>query len=153
MSPKACREDTEEREEEEEEGDRENEDGEEEGEGQQSDVPSKWCLADLRQYFKEHGWDFDATLARIQDLAVKTMISVEPEIVQVLHRGTGPENLNAQTCFEVFGFDVLLDQDLKPWLLEVNVSPSLSSSSPLDRRIKTMLCADVLTLVGMRPFS
>jgi tubulin polyglutamylase TTLL4 len=155
MSPKASRDEGEDREEvEEDDGDRENEDGEEEGEGQQSSdgVPSKWCLADLRQYFKDNGWDFDLTLARIQDLAVKTIISVEPEIVQVLHRGTGPENLNAQLCFEVFGFDVLLDQDLKPWLLEVNVSPSLSSSSPLDRRLKTCLMADVMTLAGFRPF-
>ena len=43
---------------------------------------------------------------------------------------------NTQQCFEVFGFDVLLDAHLKPWLLEVNVSPSLSSSSPLDKNIK-----------------
>jgi hypothetical protein len=172
FSPKGSKEEAEEREEEEDEGDRdartrngrrkrennedgeeeEDEDGEEEGEGQPSGVPSKWCLADLRAYFKEHGYDFDQALARIQDLAIKTMIAVEPEIVQVLHRGTGPENLNAQMCFEVFGFDVLLDSDLKPWLLEVNVSPSLSSSSPLDRRLKTCLMADVLTLAGFRPY-
>ena len=31
-----------------------------------SGVPSKWCLADLRAYFKEHGYDFDQALARIQ---------------------------------------------------------------------------------------
>merc|ERR1719478_1371043 len=58
----------------------------------------------------------------------------------------------SQTCFEIYGFDVMLDEKLKPWLLEVNVSPSLSSSSPLDKRIKTQLVADVLTLVGFRPF-
>lgn len=129
------------------------EDSEEEDEAQPSeDVPSKWSLADLKEYFQNNQWDFDSTFARINDLVVKTLLSVEPAIVQLLHRGNGPEQLGCQSCFELFGFDVLLDQDFKPWLLEVNVSPSLSSSSPLDRRIKTMLCADLFTLVGFRPF-
>jgi len=34
----------------------------------------------------------------------------------------------------------------------VNILPSLSSSSPLDKRIKTRLVAEALTLVGLRPF-
>jgi tubulin polyglutamylase TTLL4 len=127
--------------------------GEEEDSAPREDMASKWCIADLKAYFQENGWDFSATWERIKDLAVKTLVAVEPAIVQLLHRGTAPGEIGCQSCFELFGFDVLLDQDLKPWLLEVNVSPSLSSSSPLDRRIKTMLCADVLTLVGMRPFS
>jgi hypothetical protein len=40
-------------------------------------------------------------------------------------------------CFEVFGFDVLLDDDLHPWILEVNFSPSLACDSPLDMRVKS----------------
>ena len=55
-------------------------------------------------------------------------------------------------CFEILGFDVLIDSDLKPWLLEVNISPSLSSSSPLDKKIKTMLICDSLNLVGVSPY-
>ncbi len=39
-------------------------------------------------------------------------------------------------CFELFGMDVILDHKLEPSLLEVNVSPSLMGSSPLDKRIK-----------------
>merc|ERR1712096_251752 len=47
--------------------------------------------------------------------------------------------------------DIMLDERLKPWLLEVNLLPSLSSSSPLDKRIKSTLMCDVFHCVGMEP--
>jgi len=39
---------------------------------------------------------------------------------------------------------------MRPWILEVNVSPSLSSSSLLDKQIKTMLLSDTLYLIGFK---
>ena len=56
------------------------------------------------------------------------------------------------TCFELYGFDVLIDSNFKAWLLEVNVSPSLSSSSPMDKYIKTLLLSDSFYLTGMNIF-
>lgn len=44
---------------------------------------------------------------------------------------------------------MLIDADLKPWLLEVNLSPSLGCDSTLDLRIKSALLSDLLTLVGL----
>jgi tubulin polyglutamylase TTLL4 len=79
---------------------------------------------------------------------VKALIGVEPHIVNNMNRASKSRSI----CFELFGFDILLDEALKPWLLEVNVSPSLSSSSPLDRRIKTTLLCDVFNLVGFIPY-
>jgi len=105
--------------------------------------------------------DYELMMGRIKDVIVKGLISVEPVIVSAWHgganfRGTGAQ-LNRgigpnQTCFEIYGFDILVDQALNPWILEVNICPSLSSSSPLDKRIKTKLIADTLTLAGLSPF-
>jgi tubulin polyglutamylase TTLL4 len=51
--------------------------------------------------------------------------------------------------FELYGFDILIDSNLKPWIMEVNVCPSLSSSSPMDRKIKHILLTDTLNMIGM----
>jgi tubulin polyglutamylase TTLL5 len=54
-------------------------------------------------------------------------------------------------CFELLGFDILIDNCLNPWLLEVNLSPSLACDSPLDQKIKGGLIADLFTLAGVVP--
>ena len=47
----------------------------------------------------------------------------------------------------------MLDSDLNPWLLEVNLAPSLSADAPLDFQIKANLTVDMFNLVGIkRPF-
>ena len=60
---------------------------------------------------------------------------------------------NRSNSFDLFGFDIILDQDLKPWILEVNLSPSLAFDSPLDFHIKTNLLTDTFNIVGIKKFS
>ena len=95
------------------------------------------------------GIDYEAVFDRIKDVIIKTIVSTESLIVNNLNRSTK----NRHLCFELYGFDVILDSDLKPWLLEVNVLPSLSSSSPLDKKIKTSLLSDVFNTLGIIPFT
>jgi len=87
-------------------------------------------------------------MALTKDIIIKTLISVEPHIVGNLQKNP----TNRVNCFEIYGFDILIDANMKPWVLEVNVLPSLSSSSPFDKRIKTMLVCDALTCVGIRGY-
>jgi tubulin polyglutamylase TTLL4 len=122
---------------------------------------SKWCFTELRSYFQAHDLDFDGCFDRIKDVVIKTLLAVEPQLCGEWARALeneaagwgarGPAGAHPASCFETYGFDVMIDDELKPWLLEVNICPSLSSGSPLDKRIKTKLVADTLTLVGIRP--
>jgi len=122
---------------------------------------SKWSFSELREYFKTHGHDYAAMTEGIKDLCIKTLLAVEPPLraewcksLEEEDQGwaaKGPGGANRTSCFELYGFDVLIDEQLKSWLLEVNICPSLSSGSPLDKRIKTKLVADTLTLVGFQP--
>ena len=34
-------------------------------------------------------------------------------------------------CFEIFGFDFMLDSDLNPFLLEVNINPAMFLDTPV----------------------
>lgn len=55
--------------------------------------------------------------------------------------------MNDKHCFEMYGFDILIDNNCKPWLIEINASPSLSTTNKADKILKTCLINDVFTIV------
>ena len=50
-------------------------------------------------------------------------------------------------CFEVLGFDFLIDNQDRVFLLEVNHTPSFAADTPLDHIIKKNLLKDTLLMV------
>ena len=56
--------------------------------------------------------------------------------------------INDKHCFEVYGFDVLIEDNLKPWLIEVNASPSLTASTDADRSMKLEVLNDTFNIVA-----
>ena len=56
-------------------------------------------------------------------------------------------------CFHILGIDIMLDEDCKPFVLEVNHTPSFVTDTPLDRFIKYGLIKDTLLLMNITPES
>ena len=102
----------------------------------------------MLMHFETMGINMQLIWERMYDAIIKSIISVENSLLAGVKRiqNTGSRN----SCFELFGFDILLDTNFKPHILEVNFSPSLSADSPLDYHIKSNLLVDTLNLVGIK---
>ncbi|KAL5280493.1 TTLL4 family protein [Megaselia abdita] len=100
----------------------------------------KWTLRSLWSHFKERGIDTKKIWGTFRNLVIKTVIGGEGCLNRLFR-----QNVNSKyNCYELFGFDIILDENLVPWLLEVNISPSLHSDLPLDMHVKGPLIQAVL---------
>lgn len=95
---------------------------------------SKWTLKQFRHYLHQNHVDDTEMWWKIISIVNLTII---PQVSEV------PKTAN---CFELYGFDILIDRDLKPWLLEVNFSPSLNNDCSADVIKKEML-SDLIELM------
>lgn len=53
---------------------------------------------------------------------------------------------NRKSCFEIFGYDFMIDTMLKPWLIEVNTNPCLEESSKLLQTLLPRMLDDAFRL-------
>ena len=97
----------------------------------------KWSIKNLKFYLE---------MTRGKDPTDKCFDGIR-NIVYVSLKAVQGVIINDKHCFEVYGFDVLIDDYLKPWLIEVNASPSLSCSTEIDRVLKLGVIADTFHVV------
>lgn len=119
-----------------------NEDAKKDGEG------SKWTLSALSRYLEqERGIDWDTEVwPQVKDLVVKAIIAADAKVnTQVKMHVPG------NNCFELYGADIMLDSQLRAWLIEFNTGPALNTPTPLDKEVKSRVVADMFHIVGFTP--
>jgi tubulin polyglutamylase TTLL6/13 len=84
----------------------------------------------------------------IRRIVIKTLSTVQPLLAHIFRSCQNKEE-NSGMCFEVLGFDIMIDSKMKPWLLEVNHTPSFTCDTPLDLQIKKSLIIDTINLIGV----
>lgn len=101
-------------------------------------------------------------MLQIEQIIIRTLCTVQPSLkhylqipnkAQYINDGVWDgsyqeEPLNSM-CFEILGFDILIDEKLKPWLIEINHAPSFGTDTCLDFKIKKDLLADTMQLLSM----
>ena len=122
-----------------------------------TDITSVFLLSTpyLRRYLNQSRGSeaTEAAFKRVNDVFWYSLQAVQDKIINDKH------------CFELYGYDVLFDVDLRCWLIEVNASPSLSASrfvfnaylrlklcpnfSYEDKQLKKRMLSDTLNVVDM----
>ncbi|MFU8813827.1 MAG: amylase [Pseudomonadales bacterium] len=104
-----------------------------------------------RSWLRDQGHDDHKLFARIRDLVALTAISGrEPMRAGTLKAGADPES-----CYELLGLDCLVDDTLKPWILECNLSPSMGvcaapkDGGDVEAVVKRQLVTDMVSLLGL----
>ena len=98
----------------------------------------------------ERGASPQPIIDEIGGIVVKTVLSAA-ETLQHSYRSSARrwQYRQSSACFQLLGFDLMLDRDLRPWLIEVNHSPSFSCGTELDRIVKDGAIREALALVDI----
>ena len=69
------------------------------------------------------------------------------EIVIATILGTVDQVHGKRGSFEQIGYDMMIDENLNPWLIEINSSPAMDYSSSVTRKLVRMVMADIVKVV------
>ena len=118
--------------------------------------PSSEAIASKRSYQyilneieKKHGREKRLELeAGIADVLIKSVCMVQPHVHHLV-RTSQPNDLENQLCFQILGFDIMIDHNLRPFLIEINQMPSFQTDSWLDQKIKRGLLIDCMKCLSL----
>jgi tubulin polyglutamylase TTLL2 len=101
---------------------------------------SKWTLQQFWPYIQQTfpHINTESLWADIIDVSLLTLLAIVRDV---------PHNPRS---FELFGFDIMLDEAFKVWLIEVNSSPAIAISNDEDAQVKYPVLNDLLDLIGFQ---
>ncbi len=96
------------------------------------------CLEDIKNLWQEEfGWDVweDKLKEQSKNIVINCLESVQ----DMFECKKG--------CFELFGFDLMVDDDFNMWLIEVNSSPAMDYSTAVTERLVKLVLEDTVKVV------
>ena len=128
---------------------------------------SKRPLSSVLEMLKiEQGVDTDYLFEQIIEVVQKSLVALQPQgILEQEAIFSGRFNEKKGDCFQILGFDIFIDRQLKAWVLEINDHPSLNilatregakglekEPSEVDKYIKVKVVGDAIKLMSKKKY-
>jgi hypothetical protein len=109
------------------------------------DFPTRWSLRVFKQYCEEHGIQFEELIRKIDDALVRTVLAgIEPAVSSRANSA----GIELKDCFQLLGVDFDVDSNAQPFILDVNVNPTLGARAAFDIRDRTQMLREMFALLG-----
>lgn len=97
----------------------------------------KWSFRNFFLYVQSRysAYRAEGMVKKIEFLIYHSLLAVQPEMMNSAH------------SFELYGYDILIDDKINPHLIEVNSSPSLTATTVADRFLKEQVLTDMLKII------
>ena len=114
------------------------------------DEPSNfWSYMFFERYCQRNGVNFTDIMEQFKDIFIKTFISLNSDFIKLINE----RNLQDRNLFQIYGLDLLVDDNYKVHLLELNRNPSMRGGHAVADYIYENIIADTLNIVGIVPFA
>nr|CAD7258501.1 unnamed protein product [Timema shepardi] len=109
---------------------------------------SKRKISTLNSWLQSKDYNVVNLWTDIDEVIIKTIVAAHPILRHSYHACFTAHDFT-YACFELLGFDILLDNSLKPYILEVNHSPSYHTDACIDREVKEGLLTDTFQILNL----
>ncbi|EAX90681.1 Tubulin-tyrosine ligase family protein [Trichomonas vaginalis G3] len=110
---------------------------------------SKRTLTSIFNKLKENSVDVKILQDKIDNIIRYTIASIASQL-KIAYSSKIFNSDNKCRCFEILGFDILIDKDVNPWLIEVNTVPSLQTGSPFDESLKRSAVIGAMKIIDLK---
>ena len=103
------------------------------------EIGNEISYSDFKKFMKKENiplQKFDKMIEHMKFLIKLSLKSVSKKLTRV----------NPVLCFEIFGYDFIVDNEFRPWILEINDNPGLCISSPVIEKIIPRMLDDAFRL-------
>ena len=106
-----------------------------------------WNLETFQKYCARNNINYDKLKDEVSDIFIKMMISVREKIIKNIEKN----KLESSNFYHLIGFDIILDENLKPYLLETNRRCGFRADNDAEKYYTYNIVADTLNIIGLRP--
>ena len=104
-----------------------------------------WNLSTLKNYYLKNNLDYNKLIEEIKDIFIKMVFSVRSKLINKINE----LDMSSTNFYHLIGFDIILDDNLKPYLLEANRSGSMRDDNAAEIGYTHNIIVDTLNIVGL----